>query len=106
MSHVIKSSFEAVFSDFKSNSSLDSLLALFCGFEQALSSAKTTTLMQREPGGCTRDEVRSGRGAPQLGLIGRNDVSGVANARGNLGADREGRAPKKSAVGLDCSAVA
>ena len=62
--------------------------------------------MQREPGGCTRDEVRSGRGAPQLGLIGRNDVSGVANARGNLGADREGRAPKKSAVGLDCSAAA
>jgi hypothetical protein len=41
MSHVTKSSFEAVFSDFKSNSSLDSLLALFCGFEQALSSAKT-----------------------------------------------------------------
>jgi hypothetical protein len=35
MSHVKKSSFEAVFSDFKSNSSLDSLLALFFGFEQA-----------------------------------------------------------------------
>ena len=54
--------------------------------------------MQREPGGCTRDEVHSGPGAPQLGLIDRNDVSGVANARGNLAADRAGPAPKKSVV--------
>jgi hypothetical protein len=57
--------------------------------------------MQREPKGCTRGEARSGRGAPQLGLIGRNDVSGVANARGNLAADRAGPAPKKSVVGRD-----
>jgi hypothetical protein len=66
----------------------------------------STTLMQRERGGCTRDEVHSGPGAPQLGLIGRNDVSGVANARGNLGADRAGPAPKKSVVGRDCNAGA
>ena len=65
-----------------------------------------TTLMQRGPGGCTRGEVRSRRRAPRLGLVGRNDASGVANARGNLAADRAGRAPKKSVVGLDCNAVA
>jgi hypothetical protein len=62
--------------------------------------------MQREPRGCTRGEARSGPGAPQLGLIGRNDVSGVANARGNLAADRAGPAPKKSVVGRDCNAGA
>ena len=44
-------------------------------------SKNSTTFMQRGPGGCTRGEVRSGRGAPQLGLIGRNDASGVATAR-------------------------
>jgi hypothetical protein len=62
--------------------------------------------MQRGPRDCTRGEVRSGRSAPQLGLLGRSDASGVANARGNSGADRVGRAPKKSVVGLDCNARA
>ena len=62
--------------------------------------------MQREPGGCTRGEVRSGRGAPPRGLIGLNDAFGGAHARGNLGADRAGRAPKKSVVGSDCNAAA
>jgi hypothetical protein len=61
--------------------------------------------MQHGLGGCTHGEVRSGRGASQR-LTGQNDASGVAHARGNLGADREGRAPKKSVVGLDCNAAA
>ena len=70
--------------------------------KRRLSSAKTQRPTCRcEPGGCTRDEVHSGPGAPQLGLIGQNDVSGVANARGNLGADRAGPAPKKSVVGRE-----
>ena len=47
----------------------------------------STTLMQRGPRGCTRGEVRSIQDAPQLGLIGRNDASDVAHARGDLGAD-------------------
>jgi len=38
--------------------------------------------MQRGPRGCTRGEVRSIQDAPQLGLIGRNDASDVAHARG------------------------
>jgi hypothetical protein len=61
--------------------------------------------MQHGLGGCTHGGVRSGRGASQR-LTGQNDASGVAHARGNLGADREGRAPKKSVVGLDCNAAA
>jgi hypothetical protein len=56
--------------------------------------------MQHGLGDCTHGGVRSGRGASQR-LTGQNDASGVAHARGNLGADREGRAPKKSVVGLD-----
>jgi hypothetical protein len=62
--------------------------------------------MQRGPRGSTRDEVRSGRSVPQLGLIGRSDAFGVANVEGNSGAGREGRAPTKSVVGLDCNAGA
>jgi len=46
--------------------------------------------MQRGPRGCTRGEVRSIQDAPQLGLIGRNDASDVAHARGDLGADEAG----------------
>jgi hypothetical protein len=65
-----------------------------------------TTLMQRGLGGDTRGEVCSGRSARQFGLIGRNDASGVANARGNLAADPEGRAQKKNVVGFDCDVVA
>jgi len=66
----------------------------------------STTLMQRGPRGCTRGEVRSIQDAPQLGLIGRNDASDVAHARGDLGADGAGRGPKKSEVGLDYNALA
>lgn len=66
----------------------------------------STTLMQHGPIGCTRGEVRSGWGAPQLGLIGRNDASAVVHVRANLGAGRAGQAPKKSVVGPDCNAVA
>ena len=62
--------------------------------------------MQRGPRGGIRGEVRSGRSAPQLGLLGRNDAAGVGTARGDSGADREGRVPKKSVVGLDCNAAA
>jgi len=62
--------------------------------------------MQRGPRGYIRGEVRPVRSAPRLGLIGRNDVSGVANARGHLAADRAGPAPKKSVVGRDCNAGA
>jgi NAD(P)-dependent dehydrogenase (short-subunit alcohol dehydrogenase family) len=66
----------------------------------------STTLMQRGPRGCTRGEVRSGRSVPQLGSIGRNDAAGVGTARGDSGVGREGRAPRKSVVGLDCNAPA
>ena len=66
----------------------------------------STTVMQHGPRGSTRGEVRSVRSAPQLGLIGRNDAAGVGTERGDSGADREGRAPKKSVVGLDCNAAA
>jgi hypothetical protein len=89
---------------------LDPHTRAFCGHPRLMVwtvvRKNSTTLMQREPGGCTRDEVHSGPGAPQLGLIDRNDVSGVANARGNLAADRAGPAPKKSVVGRDCNAGA
>jgi hypothetical protein len=62
--------------------------------------------MQHGPRGSTRGEVRSVRSVPQLGLIGRNDAAGVGTAWGDSGADREGRAPKKSVAGLDCNAAA
>jgi hypothetical protein len=75
-------------------------------FEKSVVRKNSTTLMQRGPRGCTRGEVRSGRSVPQLGLIGGNDAGGVANAVENSGAHREGRAPKKSVVGLDCNAGA
>ena len=63
-------------------------------------------VMQHPPVGCTRDEVRSVRSAQQLGLVGGNDASGVADACWNLAADRESQAPKRSVVGLDCNVVA
>jgi hypothetical protein len=64
----------------------------------------STTVMQRGSRSGTRGEVRSGRSVPQLGSIGRNDAAGVGTAPGDSGADPEGRAPRKSVVGLDCNA--
>jgi len=51
--------------------------------------------MQRGPRGRTRGEARSRRSAPQLGLIGRSDASGVASARENSGVDQEGWAQRR-----------
>jgi hypothetical protein len=66
----------------------------------------STTVMQRGSRSGTRGEVRSGRSVPQLGSIGRNDAAGVGTARGDSGADREGRVPRTSVAGLDCNAAA
>jgi hypothetical protein len=38
------------------------------------------TLIQRGPGRCTHGEVRLVRSASQLGLVGRNEASGVGTA--------------------------
>ena len=53
--------------------------------EAAVVRKNSTTLMQRGPRGCTRGEVHSIQDALQLGLIGRNDTSDVANARDHRG---------------------
>ena len=41
----------------------------------------------------------------QFGLVGRIDADGVADASGNLTADREGRPPRRSVDGRGCYAV-
>src|SRR5271166_6245351 len=66
----------------------------------------STTVTQHRPRGCTGGEVRSIRGTSPLDLIGRNNASGVGAAWGDSKPDREDRAPRKSAVGRDCNAVA
>ena len=62
--------------------------------------------MQRGPGGCTRGEVRSRRGAPPRGWADRSDAAGVAPAPGSAGAEREDRVLTKYVIGRDCNAVA
>ena len=47
---------------------------------------------------CTRGEVRSRRGEPRFGLIGRNDAYGVAVALAEPQADQECLVPRRSAV--------
>jgi hypothetical protein len=42
----------------------------------------------------------------KFGSVGRNDADGVAYARGNLTADREGLAPRRRAAGRGCNAGA
>jgi hypothetical protein len=66
----------------------------------------STTVRQREARDRTRDEVRSGRSAPQFGLDDRKDAVGVAPAPSNADLEREDRVLRRSVAGRDCSAAA